>query len=97
MNAASVTAEQGQNIQSMNIPTPHLDQNDVEVISEFVNNRGNTKEPYLIAVLENGKNPRFCLNVDGVVRSCRQNYASLCNMELLLSCTKGGVYKCKPQ
>jgi len=76
-------------------PPAEANQKDLQLISEFINRRGTDELPYLITILENGKNPRFCLNVNGSVRSCRQDYASPNTLEVVLACTKGkGKKKC---
>jgi hypothetical protein len=76
-------------------PAAEPNQKDLQLVSEFINKTGTDEAPYLITILENGKNPRFCLNVDGFVRSSRQDYVSPKTFEIVLSCTKGrGKKKC---
>lgn len=76
-------------------PPAEPNKKDVQLVSEFINKTGSDEVPYLITILENGKNPRFCLNVDGSVRSCRQDYASPNSLEIIVNCTKGkGKRRC---
>ena len=62
---------------------------DIQVVSEFVNKRGTDQFPFLVAILLNGNNPRFCVNIDGYLRSCRPCHINMSKMELLIFCTRG--------
>jgi len=62
---------------------------DIKIVSEFVNVKGSDEVPFLVAILLNGSNPRFCLNVNGFLRSCRPCHINTSNLEILLFCTRG--------
>ncbi|CBY31574.1 unnamed protein product [Oikopleura dioica] len=62
---------------------------DIKIVSEFVNVKGSDEVPFLVAILLNGTNPRFCLNVNGFLRSCRPCHINTSNLEVLLFCTRG--------
>ena len=53
------------------------------------NVKGSDEVPFLVAILLNGTNPRFCLNVNGFLRSCRPCHINTSNLEVLLFCTRG--------